>query len=80
MIKRGITGSYRNKRFSIITTTNEQAGTPTAKYHSKYDKNNDVCLACTEPAKKCKGTPECMEKHRRAMYGENNGKAKEDLG
>ena len=71
----GISSSSKNKKCFAIKTTNEQANKST-KRQTKARIVDDVCLNCND--KKCRGTKECMEKHRRLLNG--TGKNKENMG
>lgn len=70
---RGISSSSRNGMAYNIKTV--KAETPaTGKPIRRTEDYADVCLQCKD--KKCSGTIECMEKHRRKLDGER----KEDMG
>lgn len=71
---RGISNSSKNGWFIAIKTTKpqtKQQSNATKKKYKDIGADADICLACTD--KKCKGTRECMERHRRDMYGKSEG-------
>ncbi len=64
---RGISSSSRNGKAYNIKTVKVETKI-TSKPIKRKEDYADVCLNCED--KKCSGTIECMEKHRRKLDGE----------
>lgn len=70
---KGLSNSRRNGLAYNIKMVKVETKS-THKPKKRKEDYADVCLQCTD--KKCSGTIECMEKHRRKLDGER----KEDMG
>lgn len=62
-----ISGTRRHGAITIVHTVNEQKPCKASSRATKDDVDASICLNCRETT--CRGSKECMKKHRRNQDG-----------